>query len=264
MSLCDVELRQPPNFFPPQTFRGKNFGGLPLPVTISIGDLACGSAAWQSDFAATCTTARDVVGPKNVSILAANQSAPVMIWAQEAALVAKCAAGFYGTAGLYCAACPRGALCPGNELNKDMVTALAGFWRVSPSQVTVATCPPERQGSALPYCVYAVACAPVESCLAGNVCASGYKGDRCSLCASGYYRANSSCAPCPSSPYAIIVVFGEVHGELSERGSLGIMTRSLAAPVLGAVAALGISYALSTYWYTERKLYAPFTFPLLP
>lgn len=71
-------------------------------------------------------------------------------------------------------------------------------------------------------CPWFAACAPPESCLGNNTCAAGYTSERCALCDDGYYRFNAGCQLCPSSPYMVIILF-----------------------VLGALAALGISYALN-------------------
>jgi len=71
-------------------------------------------------------------------------------------------------------------------------------------------------------CPFFAACAPAESCLGNNTCAAGYTSERCQLCDDGFYRFNNACAPCPSSPWAVIVGF-----------------------TVGALAALGISYALN-------------------
>ena len=189
-------------------FQGKNFGFVSLPVRVVIGSLECDSPSWVNDREIRCTTALDVVGPKNVSIWAANRSTPVRLYTFQNAITPVCAYGYYGTNGLLCAKCPDGALCPGGETTDDRVTSLSGYWRVTIlSQLTDAVCPSQRQGDALPYCVYTVACAPKESCQGSNVCATGYTGDRCATCDNGYFRTNGNCAECPSSPYAIIVVF---------------------------------------------------------
>lgn len=202
---------------------GKNFGfDSSLPVSITIGNISCLSPTWLNDGLVTCASVRDVVGPKNVSILAANQTAPVTLSALQNALVSMCVPGYYGTAGLLCAVCPLGLDCPGSELYKSRVSAQGGFWMLAPGVATAAQCPPERQGLNLASCAYAVACSPNASCLPGNVCAEGYTGDRCSLCADGFFRANGICSACPSSPYAIIIIF-----------------------IVGGIAALAVSYGLN-------------------
>lgn len=133
--------------------------------------------------------------------------------------MAQCVPGSYGIVGQFCTACPFGASCPGGELYTDLVLAQSGFWREPSSSAPAGVCPPF--GS---QCVYVVPCLPSgnASCLPGNICAAGYTGDRCSLCADGFYRFNSFCQVCPSSPYAVIVIF-----------------------VLVALLALGASYALN-------------------
>lgn len=172
----------------------------------------------------SCTTTNDVVGTKNVSIWAANRTTPVVLPTFMRAITPVCVPGYYGTNGLYCAPCPVGASCPGGETSIDRVTASAGFWRVAPSQLRAENCPPQRQDNLLSFCAYAVACSPNASCLAGNICAAGYVGDRCSLCDDGFYRTNGSCAVCPTSPLTIVIVL-----------------------VLLALGALGVSYILNKY-----------------
>lgn len=59
------------------TFTGSNFGISRGPVSIVVGGLPCDGASWLNDGAITCTLRPDVVGAKNVTILAANRSGPV-------------------------------------------------------------------------------------------------------------------------------------------------------------------------------------------
>ena len=157
------------------------------------------------------------MGPKNVTLLGAGRLSPVTLFSFQELLVPLCASGYYGLEGQYCTPCPVGVLCPGGELKTPLISALAGFWLNDASLIPSSIVCPIG-----PLCAYAVACAPSESCLANNVCATGYVGTRCALCDNGFYRVNSACAPCPSSPYAVIIGF-----------------------VLGALAALGVSYGLN-------------------
>jgi hypothetical protein len=192
-------------------------------VSISVGNASCREAAWGNDGLISCTPQEDVVGSKNVSIWAARRPNPVTISDFQEAVVFMCASNFYGLVGEICLPCPTGAWCPGRELVRDLVKALPGFWRFNLT-VPDARCDAPRSGPtrAANGCPWFAACAPVESCTGNNTCAMGYTGDRCALCDDGYYRFNSSCARCPSSPWAVIVGF-----------------------FLGALAALSISYGLN-------------------
>ena len=187
----------------PMHIAGKNFGVTDTPVSVMVGNLSCLAPTWQNDRQLTCVTQRDVVGYKNVSLLGAGRSSPVLIFDFQQLFVALCTPGFYGLQGQLCTACPVGATCPGSELTTPLVTAQAGYWLDTDGSLTPASFP--CPGG--PECAYTVACAPAESCLGKNLCAMGYTGKRCSLCADGYYRVNVACEACPSSPYAIIVIF---------------------------------------------------------
>ena len=104
-----------------------------------------------------------------------------------------------------------------------LLQAVPGFWRYNLS-VPDSRCDSIRSGPsrAANGCPWFAACSPPESCLANNTCSVGYTGERCMLCADGFYRFNAACQPCPASPYAVIIGF-----------------------VLGALAALGMSYYLN-------------------
>lgn len=97
-----------------------------------------------------------------------------------------------------------GAVCPGGETTNDLVVASPGWWRFNVSGSSTACA--GRSGRAT-TCPSVVPCLPSTACLGANVCDKQYAGVRCSSCASGFYRNNGSCIPCPSSPWAIIVGF---------------------------------------------------------
>ncbi|KNC51334.1 uncharacterized protein AMSG_07349 [Thecamonas trahens ATCC 50062] len=92
----------------------------------------------------------------------------------------RCQKGFYGPVGGPCTRCPRGGVCDGSELPSGTV----GFWASPDDRSFFFTCP-------LP-----------SSCLGGpdSRCEEGYEGRLCSNCKSGYYKLNSQCYKCPSSP----------------------------------------------------------------
>lgn len=117
-----------------------------------------------------------------------------------------CPKDYYGLIGEMCADCTTalpGAKCPGGETTNDLVVALPGWWRfnVSGSSVTCGG-QPGREAT----CPYLAPCLPVSACLGANTCDKPYTGDRCGTCATGFFRQNGSCSPCPSSIVALIVI----------------------------------------------------------
>jgi hypothetical protein len=48
-------------------------------------------------------------------------------------------------------------------------------------------------------------CEPKEACLVGQLCAVGYGGARCSLCAEGFFKLSGVCEPCPSCPVCLLI-----------------------------------------------------------
>jgi hypothetical protein len=126
------------------SFRGKNFGFVELPIEVIVGNLTCSNPTWLNDGKATCTTSADVVGPKNISFLAANRTSPVTVHDFQQFIVALCQGGggvsgegYYGVRGQMCTKCPLGALCPGGELDTDLVVSSAGYWKSSPAGARV-------------------------------------------------------------------------------------------------------------------------------
>ena len=97
-----------------------------------------------------------------------------------------------------------GAFCPGGETIVDLVVALRGWWRFN---VTGDHWACVGRNNRLSTCPNVVPCLPASACLGNNLCSAPYDGDRCSNCATGFYRNNGNCVPCPSSPWAIIIGF---------------------------------------------------------
>ena len=90
-----------------------------------------------------------------------------------------------------CVACTDGMSCPGG----GVVDIAKGFWRPSASSGVILPCP---GGSA--------ACAGGSG---ANLCADGYAGPLCTVCAKGYSKTNSySCVSCPNpgANYFFLVV----------------------------------------------------------
>jgi hypothetical protein len=232
---------------------GHNFGPIENPVVITVGGLPCLTnqgvdedglelpllpARWISDDFLKCSTVPDVVGPKNLTILAANRSEPI-IWLEiENYIELRCTKGFYGLRGEICLECGNeagqqaGAKCPGGELDDDLVVSLPGWYRFNTTET--AQCNQLRAKRALPGgpgCPFFVACEPLESCLGANRCAIQYSDcptnyqdpnnnykckeplnsipdyGRCAYCANRFYRVNGECIKCPDSPWATVVVF---------------------------------------------------------
>jgi hypothetical protein len=231
---------------------GHNFGPIENPVVIVVGGKPCLTrtsdedgleltplpARWISDDFLKCSTVPDVVGPKNLTILAANRSEPI-IWLEiENFIELRCTKGFYGLRDEVCLECGNepgqqpGAKCPGGELDDDLAVSLPGWYRFNTTET--AQCNPLRAQRALPGgpgCPVFVACEPLESCLGANRCAVQYSNcpwvyqdannnyrcqepvssipdyGRCAYCANRFYRVNGECIKCPDSPWATVVVF---------------------------------------------------------
>jgi hypothetical protein len=231
---------------------GHNFGPIENPVVIVVGGKPCLTrtsdedglelpplpARWISDDFLKCSTVPDVVGPKNLTILAANRSEPIVWLEIENFIELRCTKGFYGLRDEVCLECGNepgqqpGAKCPGGELDDDLAVSLPGWYRFNTTET--AQCNPLRAQRALPGgpgCPVFVACEPLESCLGANRCAVQYSNcpwvyqdannnyrcqepvssipdyGRCAYCANRFYRVNGECIKCPDSPWATVVVF---------------------------------------------------------
>lgn len=194
------------------TLRGRNFGLTAAELAVAIGGSACDDPQWLSDNLISCIMPPGTVGPKNVTLLAANRTAPVVVFDFElAAPVAECRRNFYGLIGEHCLPCPFAGKCPGSEQDLDLMTSDAGAWRAN---VTLGDekCELEHLTSVMraPYgCPVVLACEPTEACLGDNKCAVGYEGERCKDCLRGkYYRVDGRCIKCPDSLVAIIIIVG--------------------------------------------------------
>ena len=113
--------------------RGKNFGGEPTLVEITIGGFECLEPQWLNDGLLQCQAQRDRVGLKNMTILAANRTEPYVIEQYEELVFYQCEKDFYGLVGEYCVNCEEeriGAVCPGGESYEDLVISDEGFWRL--------------------------------------------------------------------------------------------------------------------------------------
>jgi len=224
---------------------GHNFGPFDSPVSVMIGGLPCGGftrpnceencqvapAKWLNDGRISCTAQPDVVGIKNVSIIAANRSTPAFYYESEEGQINvefRCPKDSTGVRGEFCAPCfvarsstdvntdgsITGAFCPGNELEFDLAVSLPGFWRFNSTEAVQCASKIHEQRALKPRtdipdpgCPVFVACEPFESCLGKNKCSPVYRGDRCQDCAERFYRVNGVCIKCPDSPWATVVVF---------------------------------------------------------
>lgn len=191
--------------------RGKNFGFQEFPVTIVIGSKECLDAEWVNDGSLRCTMQADTVGPKNISVLAANRTSPYLFEVWQEKVVTQCVAGDYGLRGETCLNCAdhaRGASCPGGEQFEDLIVAEPGFWRYNVS-ADDENCHVDRRNTRVnETCPHFVACEPSWACEGSNVCAVGYEGVRCEQCAKGtHYRINGECKKCPDSPWLIVIFF---------------------------------------------------------
>jgi hypothetical protein len=190
--------------------KGVKFGYVPgVTTAVAIGGVPCRTTTWGNDNTINCQIgAASTVGYKNITILAANQTAPSFYSEFEVGTVIQfiCPYNHYGLIDELCVNCPlrqQGALCPGNTFDRtwDRVVSLPGFFRINFTDAP--QCMPENLGRLKLGlgCPRYLACEPPESCLGANVCAEGYTGDRCSLCiVPGYHRVNGKCEKCPNSP----------------------------------------------------------------
>ena len=132
---------------PPIQIHGVNFGvpalgAVPLHSVVVGGTHACTALLWLADDLLACVVQGELaVGAHSVSVSLLNDtSAPVTV-----TVVAQCPWGMFGQLGELCAACPRGAQCPG--LGADPV-ATAGYYPVSRASF--------------------VQCTPTDACLGGE------------------------------------------------------------------------------------------------
>jgi hypothetical protein len=218
--------------------QGANFGGIPAPVNITIGGLACTGATWVNDSVLTCVSPRSAVGPKTVELTAAARAAPAVWGADEEVVVVMCKSGAYGLRGEMCIPCAEeepGAACPGAELDTDRVTARPGFFRrdVLSSSSGAAACHPLRRGIR-EACPVFLPCEPPAACLGANVCAVGYSGDRCASCDDGFYRIGGKCRACPDRTSGLVAFFG-VIAVLTVAAMYATAKRFLAWPILAII-----------------------------
>lgn len=202
--------------------RGKNFGTTANEVQVLINADECSDAEWLNDGTVRCSVPAMLVGPKNITLFAANRTEPTLLRDFEELLVAECKPGSYGLAGETCANCMDvmpGASCPGYERYSDLVTSVKGWWRFNVS-ATDSRCPPHRamegkrmgdtpftEGNSY-WCPHVTPCEPRSACIGSNLCAPGYTGERCGKCIPGqFYRVNGLCERCPDNPWLIVVVF---------------------------------------------------------
>jgi hypothetical protein len=106
------------------------------------------------------------------------------------------------TGALTCTNCAVGADCRDPTTTFATMVALPGYWSV-PASANFYAC---RRAAA---CLGGV---PGPGAGVRSVCAAGYTGVLCDVCAPGYYLALSSCMPCPASvgvawTYIGVVIF---------------------------------------------------------
>jgi len=70
--------------------RGLNFGWQQNDVLVTIGGMECMNAQWQNDGLIRCSKLEDVVGPKNLTVLAANRTEPFVFEAWEELVISEC------------------------------------------------------------------------------------------------------------------------------------------------------------------------------
>lgn len=208
-----------------------SFGpGFPSPAASLIIDASTGQLSYQA-----AVPLRLTVGFHPVTLYAAGQ------WANAPyPIEAACQLNYYGHQNETCCACPTiggvaGAACAGFNSSETSAAARypypvpqAGFFNLNDTMASA--CPAGNLDPCGRVCI--VACVPSSACLADNVCAAGYVSKpplyRCASCAPGFYPTGGVCTLCPTSPYAIVVifvlavVFGAVFGYVLNRWSINI------------------------------------------
>ena len=86
-----------------------------------------------------------------------------------------------------CKLCPPGASCTYPNTNSTSLAVKAKYWRTSSSSTKPVKCPKP------------------EVCLQGGVCAVGYNGTLCMVCAEGYALQSSECAECSGKGNGAII-----------------------------------------------------------
>ena len=185
---------------------GTNFGAWRTPLNISLGSELCLNSVWLADDPVydykpylKCTTPREKVGYKNVTVFVAFQVSEM-----DDRYEVTCKKGYYGGVGEYCVDCgdpeDTGLVCDKDGLYEPLSY---NGWYLSYSSSESGDCPEENADR--DSCPVVQPCIPKDSCLGNNTCAVEYEGDRCAVCAEGYYRINGLCQECPSAPWAIVV-----------------------------------------------------------
>lgn len=176
-------------------------------LTVTLDGLECEAPLWQPNLDTvtafglpfiTCTTARDVVGPKSAVVTIADVDGETLV--EEQKFMATCLVSEYGRTGELCLPCPRGAVCSGSNVD---LRSEPGWW-LDLQDTPTPKCPPERQNRTA--CDVMLPCEPNVACTGNNTCAVGYTADRCSECVKGkYYRLDGECIKCPNNPWVLIV-----------------------------------------------------------
>jgi hypothetical protein len=174
----------------------------------------------------------------NVTLLNSTQLAAyttaTQLWKDSRSrMKVRCLKGYFGNSNTSlgspenCIPCPPGAACdwerrkPANLYPNDVQgvqpadvstpIALTGWWR-APADDNIDCLQKNRliadDGNiAGGVCEKFVPCEPKESCLGDNTCQVQYSGERCSICAKGYYKLSGECTLCPDCPACILILF---------------------------------------------------------
>ena len=182
------------------TFVGSGFGPPGAGAAVTVGDLDCRVTA-SSDGVLVCT-----LPPGQAVDDAARVVVSVGGQAGSTTIPLKCPPGSFGAPGEHCAACPAGAVCYGGDFDP---APAAGYFRAE--RTRFATCVPSTACVQLSAATLAArrgasGGARDDDGLFGN-CAAPFAGDGCATCASGYYRRNGDCVPCPAAATLLLALF---------------------------------------------------------
>lgn len=185
---------------------GHNFGPLSeiSAALVSINGVLCsniarvlqdGIVALQCSLSLTSSSSL-AVGAANLAVVVGGQNGTITRGIASSLTLA-CRSGFAGSLDQLCEPCPAPdvAVCPTGDTPFSAPQPMPGYAYAANQS---GTCPANTR-----YCI--LPCEPASACT-GSGCSDGYSGDRCSACATGFYkRTGGFCARCPDNGIALLV-----------------------------------------------------------